>query len=445
MKFLVLKILCSQVADVSACGSGRKRKKTALINSSQVLSLLDDVAAAGSGREQKKTTRKIDEEIELFRTATRSVAPPATTRVLKSETTRDVQLPFFLVDKVRVVRRYLEDRQITYPMDQVEKQTVLLREIFPCSAAVHCKISRDARRTLGYRSKLASALQQGKEVTSESRRPRSSGHPSTPPTERIRKKRWKAIGTLVDKDVKSVESEMKDVCPDLLQDVSNKLLGRVVPKIVFLMLVRLVATNRNCLRESVKRDLTDVVVSVSSNYRSLLDSLPGSSIVILDGKQEVGCALRSLNIADVEGCRLLVLLNYNFVETSGVANELFGDPSIRFLLRTTQAPLIDECCVLHEKIPESMHVALFFFKNSNQPSNASSLVGEMCRCDLRFSDVIVGAEFDELYKLLGAEQAISVVAQLSAENDFVLDSILRNIASFKKISLMVTNAEHKSA
>uniref|UniRef100_A0A915CVZ6 DH domain-containing protein n=1 Tax=Ditylenchus dipsaci TaxID=166011 RepID=A0A915CVZ6_9BILA len=93
-------------------------------------------------------------------------------------------------------------------------------------------------------------------------------------------------------------------------------------------------------------------------------------------------------------------------------------------------------------VPQAMPVALFFFKNSNQPSDTGSLVAEMCRCNVRFSDVIVGAEFDELYKLLGGEGAISVVAQLSVENDFLLDSMLRNIEGFKRIILMVTSAEH---
>uniref|UniRef100_A0A915E2G5 Thioredoxin domain-containing protein n=1 Tax=Ditylenchus dipsaci TaxID=166011 RepID=A0A915E2G5_9BILA len=87
--------------------------------------------------------------------------------------------------------------------------------------------------------------------------------------------------------------------------------------------------------------------------------------------------------------------------------------------------------------------ALFFFKNSNQPSDTGSLVAEMCRCNVRFSDVIVDAEFDELYKLLGGKGVISVMAQLSVENDFLLDSILRNIEGFKRIILMVTNSEHK--
>uniref|UniRef100_A0A915E0R0 Uncharacterized protein n=1 Tax=Ditylenchus dipsaci TaxID=166011 RepID=A0A915E0R0_9BILA len=252
--------------------------------------------------------------------------------------------------------------------------------------------------------------------------------------------------------------ELKDVCPDLVSflyknggltfqssvELSNKLLGRIVPEkrlfeactykpCLFERCSRIVAEEElqdKLLHELALADLTDVVVSVSPDYCAVLDGLAASSIVILDGKQEVGCALRSLSMADVE------------------VNELFGGLLLVSFLRSTQAPLIDESCVMLEKISTSTPVALFLFKNTNQPSNAGSLVGEMCRCGLRFSDVIMGSEFDELYKLLDSEEAISVVAQLSAENDasfvdFLLDSILRNIESFKKIFLMVTNPEQK--
>uniref|UniRef100_A0A915CX32 DUF7869 domain-containing protein n=1 Tax=Ditylenchus dipsaci TaxID=166011 RepID=A0A915CX32_9BILA len=497
--------IVSSSSDSAAGGSGRKRRQRALLVSSPVLSLSDDLAAVGSGRKRKKTSalqvsplipsknfgalvaRKIDEEIELFRTASRNVVPPVVDRisieklhhltlmsevdndhvehiyhlcvseqwnksqtlfvvsqiekdkyfvldgnhrlaafsrynnqlrvekkpvfmkqimcriyerlslqqqlgVLKSETTTDVRLPFFLVDKVRVVRRYLEDRQIIYPMDQVEKQIVLLREIFPDAQPYIAKI---AAMPVEHWNVVASMLQLfNKGLIKEKKSQAKIGVPESyskaykvdnhldlhscqfwtsfnTAYRKNQKKAMEIIGTLLDKDVKSVESELKDVCPDLISflhknggltfqsavDVSNKLLGRVVsekslfdactsrsyqPRL-FERTSKTVAEEElkdKLLHELALADLTEVEISVSPNDRAVIDGLTTSSVVILDGKQDISCSLRSLSIADVEGCRLLVVLNSNLAESSAVANELFGGPSIRFHLRTSQAPLI---------------------------------------------------------------------------------------------------------
>uniref|UniRef100_A0A915DRB3 Uncharacterized protein n=1 Tax=Ditylenchus dipsaci TaxID=166011 RepID=A0A915DRB3_9BILA len=81
----------------------------------------------------------------------------------------------------------------------------------------------------------------------------------------------------------------------------------------------------------------------------------------------------------------------------------------------------------------------------------------MHRCNLCFSDVVMGAEFDELYKLVGSQDYVSVVAQLSPEMvsasvvdspySFALSTGLRsqkNMRGFKKIVLLVTSVEHKA-
>uniref|UniRef100_A0A915DR20 Uncharacterized protein n=1 Tax=Ditylenchus dipsaci TaxID=166011 RepID=A0A915DR20_9BILA len=156
---------------------------------------------------------------------------------------------------------------------------------------------------------------------------------------------------------------------------------------------------------------------VQFNYNAIIEYLSSSSLIVLDGKQDTGCALRYLCTADVDGYRLLVVLNSSFPETTDVAQQLFGRASLEFLLRISEAPKIDETSVFLEKLPQSVPVALFYSKDSNQPMNGGSLLQEMHRCNLCFSDVVMGAEFDELYKLVGSQDYVSVVAQLSPENE----------------------------
>uniref|UniRef100_A0A915EWF5 Uncharacterized protein n=1 Tax=Ditylenchus dipsaci TaxID=166011 RepID=A0A915EWF5_9BILA len=415
--------------------------------------------------------------------------------VLKNFEQTEVHLPLFLVDKVRVLRRYLEDRQIKYPMEQVDKQTGLLREIF---AGAQTYVSKLASMPTEDWNAVADVLKLfNKGVIKEKKSQTKVGVPEAYSKaykvenyldlhsaqfwinfnvayKKNQKRAIEVLSMLKSKDVKSVEMELKDVCPDLVnylktngdlfylsaEMLSVDLLGRIVPEKQLYdactsrsyqpklfdrhsKKVTVEELKDKILHELTLSQLAEVVVLKCNRDSTVVASLSASSLIILDGKQEIDYVLCSLCTVDVEGCRLLVVLNSTMAEASDVANRMFGSPSLKFLLRTSEATKIDETCVMLQRLPESMSVALFFFEDSNQPVDAGSLLEKMCQCNVCLNDVVVGAEFDELYKLVGSQELISVVAQLSVENDFLLDSILRNMQGFKKIVLLATNAEHK--
>uniref|UniRef100_A0A915DTR5 DUF1015 family protein n=1 Tax=Ditylenchus dipsaci TaxID=166011 RepID=A0A915DTR5_9BILA len=389
-------------------GGGRKRKKTALVDCSLSpavasdssecrVSLSGDVSAGCSGRSRKKTStpqvsplipskkhgtivaRKIEEEIELFRSASRNLAPPYVERiaieklhqwtamrevdqdhvdkiyhlcvtnlwnktktsfvvsqmeqdqffvldgnhrlaafvrinnellvdkkpafmkqivcrvygklsiqqqlgVLKSVEQTEIHLPFFLVDKVRVVRRYLENRQIKYPMDQVEKQTGLLREILPGAQPYVAKLASMPTEHWNSVADVLKLFNKGKEVTKKVGVPEDyskaykvdnhldlhSGQFWINFNGAYRKNSTKALqvlSSLAEKDVKSVELELKDVCPDLVsflqkngdlfflsaEELSVELLGRLFLRSDFTMLARHAATSQSFSTEPLRR------------------------------------------------------------------------------------------------------------------------------------------------------------------------------------------------
>uniref|UniRef100_A0A915DP82 ParB/Sulfiredoxin domain-containing protein n=1 Tax=Ditylenchus dipsaci TaxID=166011 RepID=A0A915DP82_9BILA len=165
---------------------------------------------------------------------------PAAARRFESVEQTEIHLPFFLVDKVRVVRRYLENRQIKYPMDQVEKQTGFFAKFFR-STALRCKASFHATEHWNSVADVLKLFNKGFHkgfISTEKKSQKKVGVPedyskahkvdnhldlhsgqfgstSTVPIGRIRQKRFKSCHPSQRKDVKSVELELKDVCPDL--------------------------------------------------------------------------------------------------------------------------------------------------------------------------------------------------------------------------------------
>uniref|UniRef100_A0A915EU39 Uncharacterized protein n=1 Tax=Ditylenchus dipsaci TaxID=166011 RepID=A0A915EU39_9BILA len=187
---------------------------------------------------------------------------------------------FFLVDKVRVVRRYLENRQIKYPMDQVEN--------------TNRPSSRNSSRSTAHVAKLASMPTEHWNSVADVLKLFNKGKRSHKKKVGVPEDYSKAykldnhldlhsvLSSLAEKDVKSVELELKDVCPDLLP------------------------------AKAFDRTTKKEVEVVQFNYNAIIEYLSSSSLIVgwKTGKrfchlitelkiQDTGCALRYLCTADV--------------------------------------------------------------------------------------------------------------------------------------------------